>query len=263
MVEDTVAHTVAFAVSDPDTPLDALRIAVQSSNLTLLPLSGLTLAGSGADRVLTITPQPGRSGDAQVTLTVSDGSATANRTFLARVTAVNDPPVAGDDMVMRPWDRSVKVAASELLANDSDPEFDPLTLSGVSGTSLNGAGVRLAGGWVFYEPTDSSGNGPDEFTYVVTDGKGGTDEGRVIVQATSDGPIAAQLKLSAGADGLVLEFVGIPHRLYTIERAQSLTNPLWMVVDTVQADSSGMIRYTDSSAPVGTAFYRAGDLSAP
>ncbi|HRZ54218.1 MAG TPA: cadherin-like domain-containing protein [Candidatus Paceibacterota bacterium] len=264
MVEDTVAHAVPFTVSDPDTPLDTLRITVQSSNLTLLPLSGLALSGSGADRVLAITPQAGRSGDARVTLTVSDGSSSASRTFLARVTAVNDAPVAGNDLVLRPLDRSVKVAVSELLANDVDPEYDPLTLTGVSAVSRNGAGIRLVGGWVFYEPTDSSGNEADEFTYVVSDGKGGLGEGRVFVQATSDGPIAAELELSANPDGtVVLEFVGIPLRWYAIERASSLTNPVWGVVDTVQADSSGLIRYVDANPPAGTAFYRAADLSAP
>jgi subtilase family serine protease len=263
MVEDTVAHAVPFAVGDPDTPLDALRINVQSSNLTLLPLSGLAVSGSGADRVLAITPEPGRSGEAQVTLTVSDGSSSASRTFLARVIAVNDAPVAGNDLVTRPLDRGVKVAVSELLANDADPEFDPLTLTGVSAVSRNGANIRLVGGWVFYEPTDSSGNEPDEFTYVVSDGKGGLGEGRVFVQVVSDGPIAAELKLSANPDGtVVLEFVGIPGRWYAIERASSLANPVWEVVDTVQADSIGLIRYTDASPPAGTAFYRAADLSA-
>jgi len=165
--------------------------------------------------------------------------------------------------VTRPLDRGVKVAVSELLANDADPEFDPLTLTGVSAVSRNGANIRLVGGWVFYEPTDSSGNEPDEFTYVVSDGKGGLGEGRVFVQVVSDGPIAAELKLSANPDGtVVLEFVGIPGRWYAIERASSLANPVWEVVDTVQADSIGLIRYTDASPPAGTAFYRAADLSA-
>ena len=72
------------------------------------------------------------------------------------------------------------IAASDLLANDTDLEDDPLTITSVDGTSANGASVSINGdGDVVYDPTGSATiqalsageTLEDTFTYTVSDGE--------------------------------------------------------------------------------------------
>lgn len=257
---------VAFSLSYyDDTKLDTLRVTVESSNQTLLPPENVVIHGTGADRTFDLTPATGRFGEADVTLTVSDGSASSSRSFHLTVTPANDPPVAGDDLVQRPAGRSVKVAASQLLANDTDPEFDPLSIVAVASMSDRGAHIRLAGGWVYYEPTAATGNEADQFTYTVSDGRGGTAQGLVVVRTAGDAVnTSTQLDLTVGEHGeIILKFVGIPNRHYAIQRTTSAIGLSWLTLDTVQAGPTGLIEYADKNPPGGEAYYRAVDMTAP
>ena len=77
---------VAFVVTDPDTPLDALRFMVQSSDPDVLPADGLAVRGSGGLRTLRLTPA--RTGRAEVTIVVSDGERSATTRFGVTVVPV-------------------------------------------------------------------------------------------------------------------------------------------------------------------------------
>jgi len=77
-------------LDDFDTPAAGLSLTATSSNPTLLPTSGITLAGSGANRTVALQPAPGQTGTATVTLTVSDGSRSATTAFI--LTADNNVP---------------------------------------------------------------------------------------------------------------------------------------------------------------------------
>lgn len=70
-----------------------LTLSATSSNTTLLPVSGMVFAGSGANRTLTLTPIANQYGTATLTVTVSDGLATASDTFVA---LVSDTPTLTD-----------------------------------------------------------------------------------------------------------------------------------------------------------------------
>lgn len=75
-------------VSDPDG--DDLTIDVSTDAPDLLSVA---VTGTGANRQLNILPVAGRSGRANVTVTVSDGAAAVTHTFPVTVTAVDEPPV--------------------------------------------------------------------------------------------------------------------------------------------------------------------------
>jgi hypothetical protein len=100
---------------------------------------------------------------------------------------------------------------------------------------------------------------------MLSDGKGGTATGQVVVQTSGEGaPLAAELSVSPGPGGtMVLQFIGIPYRWYAIQRATSLTEATWLTLDTVRAEATGVIRYTDFNPPAEGAFYRAADLTTP
>jgi hypothetical protein len=71
-------------------------VSANSSNPTLVSNENIVLAGNGADRTITLTPEPNQSGTSTISVTVSDGTSTATDTFVLTVNPVNDAPTIGD-----------------------------------------------------------------------------------------------------------------------------------------------------------------------
>ena len=94
------------------------------------------------------------------------------------VTSYNFPPVAVNDTVTAIKD---VVLTYNVLANDSDPEGDQLTLVGV-GSAANGT-VDFAGSSVIYTP-NAGFVGNDVFTYTVSDGNS-SSTAKVVVTVTA------------------------------------------------------------------------------
>jgi hypothetical protein len=90
---------------------------------------------------------------------------------------VNCPPVAVDDMATTVNGFPVII---NVVANDSDPNGDPLTVTSVTDPP-NGTAVNNGDGTVTYTP-DCGYFGIDTFDYTISDGQGGTDTGTVTVR---------------------------------------------------------------------------------
>jgi hypothetical protein len=82
---------------------------------------------------------------------------------------VNQPPVAEDDTATLLTNTVDHVIA--VLANDSDPDNDPLTIVAV-GNPMHGV-VTTDGQTLFYTPNPGY-EGADSFSYTIDDGRGGT-----------------------------------------------------------------------------------------
>lgn len=79
----------------------------------------------------------------------------------------NRPPVAVDDAATTTIGIPVVIA---VLANDSDPDGDPLSIA----TTPPAFGtIAVAGGSITYTPTTAGVTGIDTFTYTISDGRGG------------------------------------------------------------------------------------------
>ena len=76
---------IPVAVGDTTTPAEFLVLSASSSDANLIPSNNILLGGSGANRTVTIIPQPNHSGSAVITLTVSDGTLTASKSFTVTV----------------------------------------------------------------------------------------------------------------------------------------------------------------------------------
>jgi hypothetical protein len=76
-------HTQAlpFTISDGETPAANLSLSGSSSNLALVQNADIVFAGSNTNRTVTVTPIAGQSGQANITVNVSDGLATNFTTF--------------------------------------------------------------------------------------------------------------------------------------------------------------------------------------
>ena len=120
---------------------------------------------------------------------VDDGEAFSNTSAVATTTLafnVNQPPVAVDDSATTAKNTAVSIQASTLLANDTDPDSNPLSITGVSnatnGSAVlnnNGTPSNTADDFIVFTPTTGfSGNA--SFDYTLSDGSL-TDIGNVTV----------------------------------------------------------------------------------
>lgn len=137
---------------------------------------------------LTYTPEPDFHGADQFALVISDGEADASITVDVTVTPVNDPAVGGSDSLATNEDTPRVVPVELLLANDSDVDEDPFTITAV-GDATNGT-IALADGTVTFTPTaDFVGGG--SFTYTINDGTVDTVvDVAVVVGGLNDTPVA-------------------------------------------------------------------------
>jgi len=94
-------------------------------------------------------------------------------------TPPNQPPVANPDSATTAQNTAVTIAASTLLANDTDANGDSLSLTGVS-NGVNGSVTFSNGNVIFTPRTNFTGNA--SFDYSISDGRlGGTSSANVSV----------------------------------------------------------------------------------
>lgn len=154
----------------------------------------------GADQRIRYTPEPGFSGIDSFTYTIGDGLggvATANVTVT--VTARNAPPTARTDTATTMAGTPITIDA---LANDDDPDGDPVSLTGMS-MPAHGALTLTPEQRFVYAPAPGF-IGPDSFTYAIRDGNGGTATGQVDVTVVrSNAPPVATADQAASSGGAV------------------------------------------------------------
>ena len=98
--EDSSTGPLPFTIGDAETAPGSLSLSASSGNTTVIPTANVVFGGSGASRTVTVTPAANQNtfvnGPVTVTITVSDGAATAQTSFTVVVTAVNDAPTVSN-----------------------------------------------------------------------------------------------------------------------------------------------------------------------
>ncbi|MGN6549929.1 MAG: DUF4082 domain-containing protein, partial [Pararhizobium sp.] len=91
----------------------------------------------------------------------------------------NQPPVANNDSgFTTPQNTALTIAASALLANDTDPNGDALTVTGANAPSNGTVTFDATNKTVTFTPTTGF-TGTGGFTYAISDGRGGTASAQV------------------------------------------------------------------------------------
>ncbi|MGE3488948.1 MAG: MBG domain-containing protein [Vicinamibacterales bacterium] len=117
------------------------------------------------------------AGDYTVTVTVKDPSnATGTGTFVWKVTSSNRAPYAKNDSLTTEKGDAKTIA---VLANDTDPDGNPLTVTSVTQPSKGGVSIN-PNGTINYTPPGRF-TGRTSFTYTISDGHGGVDTATVSV----------------------------------------------------------------------------------
>ena len=184
----------------------------------------------------------------------------------------NHPPVAGVMAVTRTAGLGAEIALSDLATNWSDPDGDAVGLSAINFTTTNGATlfpIGLAtnsdGSYVVansaYLGYANTSNVPDQISYSISDGFGGTNIGYInitaVTEVTGTNSITA---ITVGSSNVVTAY-GVPGFSYITERSTNLTAGVWVRISTNTTAMNGVISVTDAFADLGgaapaTAFYR-------
>ncbi|MFS8087440.1 MAG: Ig-like domain-containing protein [Acidobacteriota bacterium] len=157
--------------NDSDVDGDALAITALGS-----PIHGTAVVTVGK---VIYTPSTGYSGIDTFTYAIADGkggtaSATVTITVLPPV-IVNRPPVARDDT----FPISQRLTDLDVLANDSDPDGDSLTIIAVTQPLLGNVAITANGKLLQF--TMPFGFNQTAFTYTISDGRGGTAMATVLL----------------------------------------------------------------------------------
>ncbi len=180
-----------IAVDDSVTLSSGKRIPVidndTDSDGDLLTIISVTPAQHGRTNVapenrVGYVPNPGFIGTDSFTYTIDDGHGhTATATVNVTVTAppVNHAPDAVEDAPSTNYTEAITI---DVLANDTDPDGDTLTVTSITQPTF-GTTVLNANGTVTFDPQGHIGS--ITFSYTISDGHGGTDS-TVVTIASSD-----------------------------------------------------------------------------
>jgi RNA polymerase sigma factor (sigma-70 family) len=137
-----------------------------------------TVGHRGGPRTVTYTPRLAWRGGETIVYTLTDGHG-GSVTGHVRVVTPNRAPVAVADRATTPA-IDTRAVVVDVLANDSDPNHDTLTLAaGLVRSAAHGTVTRSGRGYR-YAPA-ATFDGTDSFAYAVTDGHGGRATATVTV----------------------------------------------------------------------------------
>lgn len=138
---------VPFTIGDMESPVESLTVTVESSYSYLVPPDSWTLAGSGAERTLSLIPLPGVAATSDITITVTDPLGASTQVSFAFEMYVVPPTVTGlpGEIILYPGQSSPVIeftVADDLTpageisvtADTSDPNLLHYTQVEIAGT---------------------------------------------------------------------------------------------------------------------------------
>ena len=189
--EDTAISNGALPAAtdvDGDTVTYALATGVSHGSVTV-----------NSNGTFSYTPAANYNGSDSFTYTINDGHGGSNTyTHSLTITPVNDAPVASSTSVTTTQDTAI---TNGTLPAYSDVDGDSVTYS-LGTDATHGAAVVSSDGTYTYTP-NSGYFGSDSFTYIISDGNGGTNTYTVTVAvaaASNTPPTAADTTVTTAED---------------------------------------------------------------
>lgn len=193
ILEDGQTGALSFNIGDVETAPNLLSVNKSSSNTTLVPLGNVVISGSGTARTVNVIAAANQSGFSDITLTVSDGSNSAQTVFRVNVTSVNDSPTISS-VSNQTIDENTSTGALAVIIGDIETPAGTLTLNGSSSNVAlipnaniieGGSGANRT---VTITPSPNA-NGVATITLAVSDGFNTTEtDFLVTVSAVNDPP---------------------------------------------------------------------------
>ncbi|MEM7124873.1 MAG: Ig-like domain-containing protein [Chloroflexota bacterium] len=245
---DTIESTLVVApVLANDSDLDN-RPQPLSIQIVGLPTNGTALV---VNNEIHYTPNPGFVGADSLTYEASDGQLVDPAILTIVVSKVDQPPTPGDDTATTDIDTQVVINA---LANDSDPDADPVTITAV-GIPSNGTATLTQEQRILYLPNPGF-VGTDTFSYTVT-ANGISRQANVVVTVIAPAKQTANQPPTAASDTAIVN----AGEAVTIHVLSNDTDPEGsaLVIQSVSSPSNGIatingatIVFTPSATYSGT-----------
>jgi len=200
-VEDTAVVLNVADLLNNDTDLDGDTLSITAVNNAS---NGTVSLDAQADTI-TFTPNANYSGPASFDYTLSDGTANDTGTVNLTITAVNDAPVAVNDVATTGEDTALILNVADLLSNDSDVDGDALSITAVSNAANGTVVLDAVAGTVTFTPADGY-SGPASFDYTLSDGTESTT-GNIAINvtgATNSAPVVADDAVNAVEDSALV-----------------------------------------------------------
>ncbi|NBC17631.1 MAG: tandem-95 repeat protein, partial [Bacteroidetes bacterium] len=179
--------------------------------------SWLTLTDQGGGEG-TLEGTPGADGTYSVVLRVTDGDQASTEQSFSITVSVNAAPTVVDDEAETQEDAEVVIA---VLANDSDPNGDALTVTSVT-DPMHGTAAIQDDATIRYVPAPDY-NGMDQFQYVVSDGIN-ERQGTVTVTVTAVNDAPGVPTITAPDNGARITISGDPSTTMTA-RWEAVSDP--------------------------------------
>jgi hypothetical protein len=247
--EDDPASAIAVLVNDTDADGNPITITGVSD-----PADG---AAAVSGSTVLYTPDVDFFGTDAFSYTITDGNGNADSaTVTVTVGPVNDDPDPEDDTATLAEDSTITVA---VLTNDLDVDDNGLTVTEVDDPDHGTATVASDSSGLVYVP-DPDWNGADTFSYTVSDGQGGSDNGLVTVTTTpiNDPPRASPDTFTvASGVSTILPVAANDSPGPANEAGQTLTvvsttSPSHGIAETVTSGpDAGKVRYTPAAGYTG------------
>ena len=200
--EDQTFTYVVPAFTDPEG--DTLTYAATLDDNSAFPA---WLTFNSTTRTFSGTPlEPDTPATLTIRVTATDDGEppeSGSATFTLKVVEVNDAPIAADDTATVDEGSAVSIPASTLLANDSDPEDDTISITAV-GSAVNGEVTLSEDKATVTYTHDGSETTSGSFTYTVSDGSAAdTATVNVTVTPVNAAPVAVDDTATADEGGTV------------------------------------------------------------
>jgi len=247
-VGDSVTFTATVTANDATIPPGTVQFKVDGSNIgAAVPLDG---AGNAQVSTSSLT-----AGAHSVTAEYSGGTAGSGGTAVNYKVSSSEPiihevianraPTPLDDTVTVDEDSGANTL--DVFGNDSDPDNDTLSIS--SFTQGAHGSVSLSSGALVYTP-DPNYNGPDTFSYTISDGRGGSAAAvvNVTVNAVNDAPTLDAIGNKTTDEGVALTFTATGNDDFDNPNPNSLSFSLVGAPTGATITAAGVFSWTPTEA---------------
>lgn len=135
--ENGATPALVFFIADLESPFESLVVTGQSSNPALVPATSFSFSGLSFQRSVVVRPAAGQSGEAVITLSVTDtGGQTTPIRFKLTVTPLNQKPILSAIQDVTQETTTGAAVAIPFTVEDAESRSEDLTVTASSSNGL-------------------------------------------------------------------------------------------------------------------------------